>query len=243
PVLEAGEWFLAVINRSPVGSEQPTYRLRATQQVDIPVTPLIAGVWATNTIPGIVSGLPAQLNYYSFDVSAEATTASFQMTGAEGELSGNLDLLLKYEAIPGPGDFDAASVNSGRSDETILLNAQSQPLLQPGRWYVAVINRTAEEVDYQIMANVEVAQKSDEHAVIDPVVVYHDGTVCLEWDSLQDRLYTVQGRARLTDTQWVDLATVEGSGLGISHCLELPVDYTFFRILESEQPEPEPVDG
>ena len=243
PMLEAGEWFLAVINRSPVGSEQPTYRLRATQQVDIPVTPLIAGVWATNTIPGIVSGLPAQLNYYSFDVSAEATTASFQMTGAEGELSGNLDLLLKYEAIPGPGDFDAASDNPGKSDETILLNAQSQPLLQPGRWYMAVINRTAEEVDYQIMANVEVAQKSDEHAVIDPVVVYHDGTVCLEWDSLQDRLYTVQGRARLTDTQWVDLATVEGSGLGISHCLELPVDYTFFRILESEQPEPEPVDG
>ena len=43
PALEAGDYYLAVVNRAPTDSEQVTYRIKGSQQLDLPVTPLDSG--------------------------------------------------------------------------------------------------------------------------------------------------------------------------------------------------------
>jgi subtilisin family serine protease/subtilisin-like proprotein convertase family protein len=117
----------------------------AAVQVDFDVTPLANGVLlntaqAGNTLP----------RYFSYDVSSDATAASFQLLN----LSGNLDLVARANTpLPTLTDFDYGSFNPGTNDEDILVFTTSTPVaLAPGRWYLGVFNADATNVTYTILA-------------------------------------------------------------------------------------------
>ena len=319
PALEAGDYYLAVVNRAPTDSEQVTYRIKGSQQLDLPVTPLDSGVWFTNTLSGVVTGMPAPIEVYSFDVHPDANEVTFTLSNLPDGVQGNVDLLLKHESIPSFSDFDAASNNPGIVDEVILLSSETNPPLQSGRWYLTVLNRSNLEVDYRIQVlediddgpivvevpstlefgpeglcivwtsdpgvsywvegkRLESDPNWDELAgpivaetietqhclpattpyqalrvvmrierpsalpVIDPKLTWAGEAICLEWETQTDRQYVVQAKMALTDLDWSELATLPGNGELVTYCLDQPVDFSFFRILESEQEEPRPLD-
>jgi subtilisin-like proprotein convertase family protein len=76
--------------------------------------------------------------YFSFDVSSNATAASFQLL----DVSGNPDLTAgRGKPLPTLTNFDAVSLFPGSNSEQIILFTNSTPVpLAPGRWYLGVFN-------------------------------------------------------------------------------------------------------
>jgi subtilisin-like proprotein convertase family protein len=78
-----------------------------------------------------------EVDYYAYDVSANAYGVQFQVSG-----STNLDLYLRFgPPLPGPGSFDYAVTNSGANVETITVLTNMIPVpITNGFWYLAVSN-------------------------------------------------------------------------------------------------------
>jgi hypothetical protein len=149
--LAAGEWYVAVVNRSvaPV-----SYCFLATNYETNPAVRLAGGapvcgqtVATTNATGGI------GVNYYVFNVASNALQASFETLAA----TGNVDLYLQHGFCFSDRDTfpltatnaPYASTNAGLADEFICVDETSLPVaLRPGDWYLAVVNREAVDVDF-----------------------------------------------------------------------------------------------
>jgi hypothetical protein len=235
--LSAGEWFLGVINRE--ANDQVTYRIKASQFADISGIALEDGIWVTNSIAGIRPGLPAFYEIYYYDVDEDSIDVTFTLSNLEGGLGGNVDLLMKFESPPDLSDFDSASANPGTVDEVILLNQDSNPALASGRWYLAVINREATEVDYRIVAK----QTSDQtpNVIEVPVdIIFLGDQICLSWDSEIGQIYWVEGKVLEEDPVWDGLAgPIVATDLFAEHCFDLPIEHQFFRVvIRLDEPTP-----
>jgi hypothetical protein len=95
---------------------------------------------------------------------------------------------------------------------------------------------------YQALRVVMRIERPSALPVIDPKLTWAGEAICLEWETQTDRQYVVQAKMALTDLDWSELATLPGNGELVTYCLDQPVDFSFFRILESEQEEPRPLD-
>lgn len=140
PLLPGQRYYLGVQNISPTN-------VTFAVQVDFDVTAL------TNAVP-LTSALDsgAVPRYFSFDVSTNATAASFQLLN----LSGNVNLVVRQGAplpTPTPGGYDYGSFNPGTADENIFLVTNSAPVpLGPGLWYLGVFNADTVPVTYTVLA-------------------------------------------------------------------------------------------
>ena len=237
--VSGGEWFLAVINREI--SDEVTYRVRASQVVDFAPIPLEDGVWFTNIISGNLPGAPTVPTIYYFDVDEKAVDTTFTLSNLEGGLNGNIALLLKFEAAPSLNDFDAASVNAGTVDEIIFLDKTSAPILQEGRWYLAVINRGTTDVDYRIMAdqNLEAAETIIE---VPSEILFQGNQICVSWESEVGQTYWVEGKVLEADPVWDGLAgPIVATDVISEQCFDFPIEHQIFRVvirIEQEPPGP-----
>jgi len=116
----------------------------AAVRVDFDVPALSNGVpfnatHADNTLP----------QYFSYEVSPDATAVSFQLLG----LDGNVDLVLAQgDSFPSLASSDYQSLNAGTNDEGILVFNTSSPVpLTPGRWLLGVFNADPTDVAYTIL--------------------------------------------------------------------------------------------
>lgn len=117
----------------------------AALQVDFDITPLsdgvpVSGAHAGDTLP----------QYFSYDVSSNATAVSFQLLN----LSGNLDLVARRDSsLPTLAGYDYGRFSPGTNDEEIIVFTNSMPVsLAPGRWYLGVFNADPANVTYTILA-------------------------------------------------------------------------------------------
>ena len=110
-----------------------------------PIIELTNGVVVTNILkPGNI------YHYYKFQVSTQATWASFYILNP----SGDVNLYMKKDMpLPDKKNSIYASENSGNSYEEILLFTNSVPVpLTPGTWYLTVVNNDTNSVEYNIVA-------------------------------------------------------------------------------------------
>ncbi len=235
--LSSGEWFLGVINRE--ADEQVTYRIRASQFVEVPAIALQDGIWFTNTIAGNQPGFPAAPEIYYFDVDEDAIDVTFTLANLEGGQNGNVDLLLRFENPPDLSTFDSASVNPGTADEVIRLDQASAPPLAPGRWYLAVINRETTEVDYRIKVD-QTLDESPNVIEIPSDIIFLGDQICVSWDSEIGQTYWVEGKVLEEDPVWDGLAgPIVASDVFTEQCFDLPVQHQFFRVvIRLDVPEP-----
>jgi hypothetical protein len=144
PFFQPGQrYYLGVRNTDPTQSNS-TFTVRVdfdqTDVTTLDVTPLTNGVaFATNIITGNA------LEYFQYDVSANASAVAFEILSAQG----NVDLYARLGApLPNTSSYDYRSINSGTNDELILVSGNSFPvMLTPGRWYLGVLNREATNFD------------------------------------------------------------------------------------------------
>jgi hypothetical protein len=150
--LTNGDWYVAVVNRDPV---PVNYCFKATAYTQLPYVPLTNAcgytVAPTNSTGGI------GVNYYSYTVSSNSLQLRFDLFGAG---SGNVDLYLQKgfcflnrDTFPTNAVNAAYSSVSPNSAEVICVNRDSQPIpVSPGEWFLAVVNRETNNVDYCLIA-------------------------------------------------------------------------------------------
>ena len=138
PLVPGQRYYLGIQNTNATA-------LNYALQVDFDITALANGAPVTSVIePG---ALP---RYFSFDVSSNATAATFALTN----LSGNVQLVARRGSPPPTlTSYDYGSFNSGNLDEQIVVLTNSAPVaLAPGRWYLGVFNVDTWTVVYTIVA-------------------------------------------------------------------------------------------
>ena len=68
--------------------------------------------------------------------------------------------------------------------------------------------------------------------------------VCLSWDAKLEETYTIEGKERLLDEEWMQIEVVLAEAEREEYCLEMPTaDYHFFRVRRSEELLPQPPSG
>ncbi len=138
PLLPGQRYYLGVHNP---GATTVTFAL----QVDYDITALTNGVPINSTL-----GTGSLPRYFYYDISTNATAASFRLFG----LNGNVDMVARRDApLPTLSSFDYGSFNAGLNNEDIVLLTNSVPVpLTSGRWYLGVFNRDIAPVTYNIVA-------------------------------------------------------------------------------------------
>ncbi len=238
-----GEWLLGVYNNE---EEPVTYRIRAQQNLDLSATRLEDGIWVTNTIPTVPLGELPILDLYEYNIRTEATSATFELEPLVGDSEpGNLDLVLRQGDFPDPVTFDAISTSAGNEPEVITLDSESSPVIDSGRWFLGVINRENEPVQYRIRATqvLPVDPGGPIMRVIDPEVLLIGDQICVSWDSVPGVEYFVQGKVRIDDPTWDGLrGPIVASLDRTTECFDNTIPYQFFRIIFFEGEEP-PAEG
>ncbi len=156
PLVPGRRYFLGVQNTGAAGA---SFSLEVNFDVSTnnSITPLQNGVPLTNSVSA------TGRMYYSFVVPADAVLATFQLLSPT---NGEADLYARNALpLPGPLDFDYASLNQGLSDQSIAITTNSAPVPlsadgvngilppTPTTWYLSVYNPAGTaNVGYTILA-------------------------------------------------------------------------------------------
>ena len=123
PFLKPGNWYITVF-----GFESSTFTLKATysEPVQLP---------NNSTVTDFVYDFEQRL--YFINVPADATMLSFTTNGSIGDV----DLYVRYNSVPDLYEyiFDFYSENEAPIQETITVDLNTSPPIQPGPWYVDVV--------------------------------------------------------------------------------------------------------
>lgn len=149
--LQAGLWYLAVVNRE---SFSVRYSVRATEFTASSITWLTQSLAVSNAVPAPKGGVASGVHYYAFNVASNnAIQVHFETFGA----TGNVDLVVRHGLpLPTRTSFDYASTNGSGTNEFIVVYTNQVPVaLAPGDWYLAVYHAqsNALPVDYAIRAS------------------------------------------------------------------------------------------
>lgn len=114
-----------------------------------PVTPLSSGV----PVSGLALRTPS-LSTYTFEVPANASSAMFEITAADGDVNLYLRRSNGPSSLPTAQEFDRVSANpfSGLEQIFLVTNGASAAALTPGTWYLGVQNADNSPVAYTIRA-------------------------------------------------------------------------------------------
>ncbi len=224
--LRPGPWYLSVANAS---SNVASYVIRAVEET-AEVTVL------TNGVPYNASLEPGEsLDYYQFTVSSNAVAAEFLLTSAA---TGDLDLFIrKGPPLPGPDNFNYQSTNAGVVDEVIRIETNSLPVpLSPGVWYLAVTNKEAVAVSYEIRATEFGLEPPPPTGVVTNITV-DENEVCITWMSTPGTNYFVVAKQGILDATWTPVSpTITATDTTTTWCLSPPGPWRFFDVFEGESP-------
>lgn len=143
--LAPGTWYLGVYPSDSNRTNRLGYTIHALE--------VFANVSAlTNGVP-LLGGITNNgvIDYYYIDITNQVSSLALGLTN----LSGNVDLFVRAGLpLPTADSFEFASTNSGTADEVIVLSGDRTPqLLNPGRWFLAVVPRDPLPVTYTVLAN------------------------------------------------------------------------------------------
>jgi Zn-dependent metalloprotease len=205
PALSAGSYFLAVRNR---GASATGYRIAAAL-VDAPppaldLVALAPGAARQARAPAAPEGLgrldPVQ---YTIDVPADGAALSVELRSAS-----DLDLYLRkgqrVAFANGRLVYDQAASRPGAGDESLEVDLFSRPPLSPGRYFLAVVNRSAADAAYEIDAELEIAAAGGNQRAI-PHGTWLDLVIPAG----------AAGQPRLFDTQFVFSVAADAPGIDV----------------------------
>lgn len=213
-------YFLGVQNTN---SGTVAVSMAASFDIDEMVTLSTGSPYSTSN-----SGPLGSADFYRFEASTNAARLQFEVNAPTA------DVTLVARKGPPPPNLNSGnyvSANPGTNDELIVVHDFTQPLsLNPGEWFLTVINVTGAPAAYSIMAT-EFSVAGTNLAVSDPFV--SSNSICIDWSSLPDVHYVVDAKASLNDPNWSPVsATLTATDYTSSYCLPLPSPYAYFRVSE-----------
>jgi subtilisin-like proprotein convertase family protein len=224
-----GDWYLAVV---PSGSSPVSFVLTGSfPAVNQGATPLQNHVPLSRTLAADTFGLPPVLDYFTFEVGTEISTATFAVTPVDGDL----DLLLRLGAPPDLDTFDYASATSGLAPESLVVTTNSTPVpLAPGTWYLGVVNQGFNSATYTVRVDAIGAE-----ITINPDVSFSGGRLTLTWDAPCGLNFVVEYATAIPETGpivWTDTGITASCSGGQYSFTDDPAitgtaDVKFFRVV------------
>jgi hypothetical protein len=207
--LTPGAWYLAVYNFNTNSTN--TYQVVATYITNgaitiIPLTNFLNGAWETN---GTIGPGPDLTNFYSYTVTNPAATA---VQFVVSNMTGNVDLIVRNNALPTPQQMTDGSFNPGTTPEliTIVTNA-SLPSLTNTTWYLGVPNNTPQTVSFLITAaTLTNAQPFTFPAIVLTAASAGAGGFALTWTAAPGAHYEVEMSSDLI--HWTQAAAITTDG-------------------------------
>ncbi len=161
--LTNGTWYIAVVNRDPTNA---SYCVRASLLSRTNVLQLATDESRCSQLSVTNGGPIAGIDYYRFTVESNAILASFQTFGAvapgEPSYAADVDLYLARElCLTNYATFDAtltnypyAAAQPGPAAEYLCLTTNTAPIpLTNGTWYLTVVNRSTNTINYCLSAH------------------------------------------------------------------------------------------
>ena len=228
----SGNWYAAVLNR---GVADLDFAITGTTFTGDPIliTDLTNRVWFTNTV---VSSIPNELrerDYYRFVVADDAANVTFSLDPLVGDGgSEDVDLYLRRGDLPSENTFDAVSAHIGSSAEVIRMSdtEKTDLPLEPGEWFLAVVNHERGAVTYRIQA----FQNRGQLLTADLI-----NFGCFNWNSMPGLIYRIEGKV-FPEDPWDGLKEVPADP-ELEQTNWCPSDserdvYQIFRAVEAEDP-------
>ena len=142
--LAPGDWYFAVVNRSPFTAAG--YTIRLLEFLDRDVISLTNCTRVTNTVVATNYITGAGFDYYVLNVPSNALQTTFEIVPLLNptNIVQNVNAYLRRELVlPRNNSADYYSTNSGTDTEYFVVERSSAPrALAPGLWFLAVENTT-----------------------------------------------------------------------------------------------------
>ena len=221
-----GYWYAAVINSS---TRTASYDI--SLEIQLPeIIDLTDGVPYQSTADAIGD----IIDYYRFVVPEGTSKASFTVS----DMTHDMRLFIRRGRNPLPGisisDFDTN--NPGLADEFIELTTGSEtfPFL-PGEYYLAVThNNFNTEPAYTITATTGDTTGGGIDEVVDSVLTFENGEICLTWTAIPGRQYRIEGKASVDDAEWTPVpgATLTADEATEKMCFALDtLNFSFLQVV------------
>jgi hypothetical protein len=150
--LAPGTWYVAVRRSDPTAGG---YCVKVTEFILGPdsLVRLTNGLPYTNTVEVTNGMATVGIDHYVFSVPTNAIQATFETLDATGDVDLYLRRSLPLLSVPVGTNFLAASTNAGLAGELVVLVTNGLPVaLEPGDWYLGIVNQTTNPVTYRVRA-------------------------------------------------------------------------------------------
>ena len=151
----SGRWFVAL--RQTASEPLDFTILGAAYTDEVPVNLLPNFLWVTNTVVPTIAGEARERDYYLSLVYPQATEAAYLLEPLFEDADADLELQLRQGDVPKDltSDFVGQPVAGGSAQAIFLGSAGGEEDLEPGLWYLAVVNGEEQPVTYRIRAEQE----------------------------------------------------------------------------------------
>ena len=145
----SGPWFAAVDNPH---AEDLAFTITATSYDGAgPVADLPNDEWVADTVVPSIPGEAFERDHYRFEVLPQATEVVFDLEPLVGDAGEDIELYLARGFLPGEEAHDALAAGSGPLVLRLGVGDGDIPL-DPGVWYLAVVNPQEGALTYRIRA-------------------------------------------------------------------------------------------
>jgi subtilisin-like proprotein convertase family protein len=208
--IQTNRWYVGVFSDAPTNVPfmvQACYTTGTNYPVIIPLTNGVPFAIGEGTNQFAAPPGPPEWFFFQFTITNSVSRILFELYN----LSGDADLVLQREALPGTAPYFAGSYRTGRDPEQIVLIAgrDSPDLL--GNWYLGIINNEATNLTYTLRAVVRsgglLLSAQPTVMSLTPMAPPH-GTL-LQWNSVIGEPYFVQYRPTVFGPpSWTNVALV-----------------------------------
>ncbi|HVY70198.1 MAG TPA: pre-peptidase C-terminal domain-containing protein [Verrucomicrobiae bacterium] len=228
--LTPGDWFLAVYNREDYAAR---YAIRVTQALDGAVRSIGPDI----TYPGFAA--TRSLDYYQITVPSGATALNIQLSFTNATARQLRMFLRKGKPLPDAANFDYQSGSASAPGdfvgvEAVSVSPSSLPVaLTPGDWFLSVTNTGSLALNYDLSYHLtgDIAQPTNNVEVPSQLVISNN-QVCVLWKAQIGSSYKVEGKASLTQTNWVaDSGVIVANVTNEQYCVSFSDTNRFFRVM------------
>ena len=226
--LSPGVWYLGVFN---MDTNPVTYAICATESAG----PIYNIIPLTNDVPldfTIAAG--SQLtNFFLFTIDQTNAAVSFWLYN----LNNPADLLADVDRLPDPASYFFISSGSSNYPAQILVDTNGFLTELNGDWYLAVDNRSLNDLNFTILATFSTNGLPTNNIVINPQLIITNGTICLTWSSVAGQDYYVEAKTNLTDPSWTVVSpTITATNTTTTYCVPITGTSMFFRVAAGTAP-------
>jgi subtilisin-like proprotein convertase family protein len=236
--IQTNRWYVGVFNNTYTNVPfivQACYTSATNYPIIIPLTNGVPFV-TTFTNQFVAPPGPPQWFFFQFQITNYVDAVLFELYN----LSGDADLVLQRDVVPGMAPYFAGSFEVGSAPEQIVLRTSADLPDLRGNWYLGIINNESTNVTYTLRAVVEsnlmLLSAQSLQAQLSRMRT-PPGGLLLQWNSVVGEAYEVQFTPTMNPPVWADTgAPVQATTPLTTFLVPLPPGgFGFYRVVQVPQ--------